>query len=86
MNFLNYLFVILFVLKIFSFGSIIFGNSFQNWLNAIDQHTERDYGYLNCEGIIPESSVVKHGERQKYYDNQAVNDDDDEGSDNQKEE
>ncbi|GBC24160.2 pseudouridine synthase [Rhizophagus irregularis DAOM 181602=DAOM 197198] len=59
-------------------------NTFQNWLNAVDQHTERDYGYLNCEGIIPESSIVKHGERQKYYD-QAVNNeqDDDENSDNE---
>ncbi|RIA92015.1 pseudouridine synthase [Glomus cerebriforme] len=58
-------------------------NTFQNWLNAIDQHTERDYGYLNQEGIIPESSIVKHGERQKYYNNLSVDDDeqDDEGSD-----
>ncbi|GBB93822.1 hypothetical protein RclHR1_22370005 [Rhizophagus clarus] len=48
-------------------------NTFQNWLNAVDQHTERDYGYLNSEGIIPESSIVKHGERQKYYNNQVVN-------------
>ncbi|GES79779.1 pseudouridine synthase [Rhizophagus clarus] len=46
-------------------------NTFQNWLNAVDQHTERDYGYLNSEGIIPESSIVKHGERQKYYNNQC---------------
>ncbi|CAG8526469.1 4152_t:CDS:10 [Funneliformis caledonium] len=49
-------------------------NTFQNWLNAIDQHTGRDYGYLNPEGVIPESAIVKHGERQKYYNDQADDD------------
>ncbi|CAI2173813.1 17697_t:CDS:10 [Funneliformis geosporum] len=53
-------------------------NTFQNWLNSIDQHTERDYGYLNPEGVIPESAIVKHGERQKYYNDQADDDEKDE--------
>ncbi|CAG8750952.1 13857_t:CDS:10 [Cetraspora pellucida] len=33
-------------------------NTFQNWLNSIDYHTERDYGYLNREGEIPECAIV----------------------------
>ncbi|CAJ0640642.1 15334_t:CDS:10 [Entrophospora sp. SA101] len=31
--------------------------SFQNWINSIDAHAERDFGYLNPEGIIPESAI-----------------------------
>ncbi|CAG8475589.1 1331_t:CDS:10 [Acaulospora morrowiae] len=34
-------------------------NTFQNWLNTLDTHKERDFGYLNPEGDIPEWAVVK---------------------------
>ncbi|CAG8433718.1 11276_t:CDS:10 [Ambispora gerdemannii] len=38
-------------------------NTFQNWLNVVDYHTARDYGYLNAEGIIPDSAIIKTGEK-----------------------
>ncbi|CAG8518580.1 5981_t:CDS:2 [Acaulospora colombiana] len=34
-------------------------NTFQNWLNSIDAHKDRDFGYLNSEGVIPEWAIVK---------------------------
>ncbi|RHZ86447.1 hypothetical protein Glove_51g72 [Diversispora epigaea] len=37
-------------------------NTFQNWLNSLDYH-ENDFGYLNPEGIIPDRSTVKQGEK-----------------------
>ncbi|CAG8660956.1 7468_t:CDS:10 [Gigaspora margarita] len=37
--------------------------TFQNWLNSIDYHTERDYGYLNHEGEIPECAIVNSNEK-----------------------
>ncbi|CAG8464693.1 11323_t:CDS:2 [Ambispora leptoticha] len=45
------------------FAEEIEENTFQNWLNVIDYHTARDYGYLNVEGIIPESAIIKTGEK-----------------------
>ncbi|CAG8697227.1 6491_t:CDS:2 [Dentiscutata erythropus] len=38
-------------------------NTFQNWINSIDYHTERDYGYLNHEGEIPECAIINPNEK-----------------------
>ncbi|CAG8842184.1 22463_t:CDS:2, partial [Racocetra persica] len=54
-------------------------NTFQNWLNSIDYHTERDYGYLNHGGEIPESAIVNPKEnfnKDADDENQEENDSD----------
>ncbi|KAG9294681.1 hypothetical protein G9A89_008160 [Geosiphon pyriformis] len=55
-------------------------NTFQNWLNIIDYHTARDYGYLNTEGIIPDNAIVVTGQKSQKGKRVVLLDDDDDDS------
>jgi hypothetical protein len=47
---------------VFAFESLLAGR-FARWTASVDGYTGSDFDYLNEKGIIPQSAIMKKGER-----------------------